>query len=221
MNISTTSAPARTDGYGTDTPSAPPVTEGGARGLALGLTAGAVTWSVANFAYGFQPDTEVGIKVTDLTGFAFQLGVLSLVQLQLRTRATGVSRKAVAMLKVERVLLSLAMVWSLVHGLVPAARDEVWLTVLDVFWPLSMLGMFVIGIKVAVAGRWRGAARLWPLVAESWAVVCIPVMGIFGPGIGDVVGATHLLVGYATLGLVIAARPALVMPRAGERVGRP
>ena len=52
-------------------------------------------------------------------------------------------------------------------------------------------------------------------------MVCIPVMGIFGPGIGDVVGATHLLVGYATLGLVIAARPALVMPRAGERVGRP
>ena len=143
--------------------------------------------------------------------------MLSLVQLQLRTRATGVSRKAVAMLKVERVLLALAMAWSLVHGLVPSARDEVWLAVLDVFWPLSMLGMFVIGIKVAVAGRWRGAARLWPLVAESWAVVCIPVMGIFGQGIGDVVGATHLLVGYATLGLVIAARPALVMPEPGAR----
>jgi hypothetical protein len=91
------------------------------------------------------------------------------------------------------VLLSLAMVWSLIHALAPSARGTVWLGMLDMFWPLSMLGMFIIGLKVALAGRWRGPARLWSLLAQTWAVVCVPVMGVFGSPVGDVVGATHLL----------------------------
>jgi hypothetical protein len=213
MNVSVTSAPARTD-------VAPGAATAGAalplsavRRHGLALAAGAGIWSAASFTYGFNPDTETGIKVTDLTGFLFQLGVLSLVQLQLRTRATGLSRKAIGFLKVERVLLGLAMLWSLLHALFPAARDDVWLVALDVFWPLSMLGMFAIGIKIAFTGRWRGVARFYPMVAESWAVVSIPAMGIFGATVGDLVGATHMLVGYAALGLVIALRPHLVVPQ--------
>jgi hypothetical protein len=209
MFVSTTAAPARTDVDRLGTAGAGP-SEAAVRNHALGLAAGAGLWSAASFAFGFNPDTELGVKAQDLTGFAFQLGVLSLVTLQLRTRATGLTRKAAAMLKVERVFLALAMLWSLIHGLVPSARDDAWLVALDVFWPLSMLGMFVIGVKIAVTGRWRGAARFWPLVAESWAVVSIPAMGIFGSDVGDLVGAGHLLVGYVTLGLVIAARPHLV-----------
>ena len=55
---------------------------------------------------------------------------------------------------------------------------------LDAFWPLSMLGMFLIGIRIAVAGRWTGVSRYWPMVAESWAVVTVPAMAIFGPTVG-------------------------------------
>jgi hypothetical protein len=110
-------------------------------------------------------------------------------------------------------LLGIAMFWSLVHGLVPALRDDLWLAVLDVFWPLSMVGMFVIAIKIALAGRWRGLARWWPLVAESWAVVCVPTMAIAGDPIGRYVGASHLIVGYAALGLLLMARPQLVGAR--------
>jgi hypothetical protein len=209
MNVTTTAAPARTDLAEAPRPSADELSPAAVRNHALALSAGAAMWSAASFAYGFNPDTETGIKAQDLTGFAFQLGVLSLVTLQLRTRATGFTRKAVAALRVERVFLGLAMLWSLIHALVPSARDDVWLVALDVFWPLSMVGMFLIGIKVAFSGRWRGAARFWPLVAESWAVVSIPAMGIFGAEVGDVVGAGHLLVGYVTLGLIIAARPHL------------
>jgi len=36
---------------------------------------------------------------------------------------------------------------------------------------------------------------------------------VLGHGIGDLVAATHLLLGYTTLGLVIAARPDLVEDR--------
>jgi hypothetical protein len=138
--------------------------------------------------------------------------VMALVGLQSRTRATGLSRRAGMMLKVERVLLVLAMAWSVLHAFLPDQRGSVWLGVLDACWPLSMLGMFVIAVKIAFAGRWRGVARFYPLVAESWAVVSVPSMAIFGQTVGLYVGAVHLLVGYATLGLVLAARPQL-LPR--------
>ena len=212
MNVTTTRPPARTDAVTTaDAPEVPSTTS--VRNHALLLVAGAATWSASSFVYGYNPDTELGLKITDLAGLAFQVGAMALVGLQLKTRATGVSRKAAAMLKVERVLLALAMVWSLAHALLPSQREAAWMLTLDLFWPLSMLGMFVIGVKIAFAGRWTGPARFWPLVAESWAVVTIPAMGIFGATAGDYVGATRLVVGYTTLGLIIAARPHLVGAR--------
>jgi hypothetical protein len=72
-----------------------------------------------------------------------------------------------------------------------------------------MLGMFVIGIKVAFAGRWRGVLRAWPLVAETWAVVTVPAFLILGEPVSSWVGGAHLLVGYATLGALLALRPEL------------
>ncbi|KAA9381949.1 hypothetical protein F5972_03830 [Microbispora cellulosiformans] len=186
------------------------LSESTVRRLALGLSTGALTWSAVSFVYGFDVAGDPGLMITDLAGLAFQIGAQCLLTIMLRTGATGVSRVARGMVQAERVLMSLAMVWSLVHGLFPAARDTVWLGILDAFWPLSMLGMFVLGVKIAITGRWRGAARLWPLVAESWVVVTLPTLAIFGTPVSDVVGAAHLLVGYTTLGLILAFRPDLV-----------
>lgn len=196
-----------------ETAHAPSAADATLRRLALGLSTGALTWSAVSFVYGFNPTTNTEVMITDLGGLAAQFGLLSLLAIMIRTGATGVSRVARTMLQVERVLLALAMVWSVVHAFFPAARDTVWLGILDVFWPLSMLGMFVIGVKVAFSGRWRGAARFWPLVAESWVVVTLPTLAIFGTSVSDVVGAAHLLVGYTTLGLIIAFRPDLVRGR--------
>ncbi len=221
-HVSVSAAPARTDldarpapgAKATGTASArPTVTAREVRRLSLPLVLGALSWSVSSFALGFNPTSSVGIAVQDLTGFAFQVGVMCLVVLQLRTAATGLGRGARIMLRVEQVLLSLAMIWSLLHGLVPSTRDAGWLAVLDVFWPLSMLGMFVIAIKIAMAGRWRGLARWWPVVAESWAVVTVPTIGIGGATVGQYVGASHLIVGYVALGLLLMARPHLVGAR--------
>jgi hypothetical protein len=69
--------------------------------------------------------------------------------------------------------------------------------------------MFVIAIKVAVAGRWKGALRAYPMVAESWAVVSVPAAGILGPVVGAWVGGLHMVFGYAVLGLLLALRPRL------------
>ena len=71
---------------------------------------------------------------------------------------------------------------------------------------LCMLGMFLIGIRIAIAGRWKGATRFWPMVAESWAVVVIPTLGIFGDTAAHVVACLHLVVGYAVLGVLVSRK---------------
>ena len=160
-----------------------------------------------------QGTDNFSILVTDVGALPFQFSLFALVTTQLRTAATGVTRLARAMLRTEYVLLALATLWTILHAAVPAFRDDLWLAILDVFWPLSMLGMFVIGVKIAFAGRWRGKAGVWPLVAESWAVVSVPSFVIFGSEIARFVGAGHLLIGYVALGLILTLRPHLTGAR--------
>ncbi|WP_426511499.1 hypothetical protein ACPPVO_13265 [Dactylosporangium sp. McL0621] len=210
MTIRTEPVPARTD--------LPPVVTArisarSTRALGLMLTAGALTWTGTMFTVGNNPTDSLGLTVSDLGGGAFQLGLFALLAVQLRTAATGTSKVARGMLYVEHVLLAVATVWSILHA-VPALRDAAWLIPMDVFWPLSMLGMFVIGLKILFTGRWKGAARVWPTVAESWAVVTVPTFAILGSPVADYVGGAHLLIGYAALGLILAARPELTGARA-------
>lgn len=179
----------------------------------LMLTAGAVVWASTIFTFGPTAD-GVGGRLGDLAGAAFQLGLFALLSVMLASGATGVSRAARVMVRVEYVLLGLATTWSVLHGVLPESmQDAPWLVALDAFWPLSMLGMFVIGVKVALAGRWRGLLRWWPLVAESWVFVTLPAMAVLGETGGAVVGGLHLIVGYATLGVLLANRPELTMAR--------
>ena len=42
------------------------------------------------------------------------------------------------------------------------------------------------------------------MVAESWAVVTVPSLMIGGALAGQLVGALHLVVGYAVLGVLVA-----------------
>lgn len=208
MTISTSPAPARNDEPATTT-FRPTITTAKVRRLGLTLAAGAATWATVNAITGSSPEQEWALRLGDVTGLAFQFGVLSLLRVQHATRATGTSRVAVAMIKVEYVLLGIAMLWSTLHAALPSLWGSVALGALDAFWPLSMLGMAIIGVKVAVAGRWKGAARIWPLLAESWAPVTVPLYLAFGSTIGGYVGAAHLLLGYVSLGLLLARRPQL------------
>jgi hypothetical protein len=211
MTITNTPAPARTDVAGTATAAAPDAK--GVRRAGLFLTAGALTWSAAVLTFGSNPTDNLGITITDLGALPFQLALFGLVTAQLRTGATGTSKVARGMLRVEYVLLTLATLWTVLHGAVPAFRDDLWLAVLDAFWPLSMLGMAIIGVKVALAGRWKGVARIWPMIAESWAVVTVPTFILIGPPVSDFVGGGHLIAGYAVLGLILATRTHLTGAR--------
>jgi len=206
MSVTVNPAPARTD-----VPPAHPTAA--VRRTGWLVAGGAAIWAASMAVYNPQTTDPTGILVNDLGAVPFQLGLFALVTAQLRTGATGTTRVARGMLRAEYVLLTLATLWSVLHAALPGSRDAVWMHVLDAFWPLSMLGMFIIGVKIAIAGRWSGAARIWPLVAESWAVVTVPAIGLLGATTGQIVGVSHLLIGYVTLGVILASRPALTTAR--------
>ncbi|MEV0789912.1 hypothetical protein [Kribbella sp. NPDC050459] len=181
--------------------------------LGLGLTVGTLAWAASIFVFTTDPHGIPG-RIGDLTGLLFQIGIFCLLAVQYRTGAIGTGRAARRFLKAEAVILGIASLWSLLHGVLPTdLQSAAWLAPMDVCWPLSMLGMAVIAVKLAVTGRWQGVLRWWPLVAESWAVVTVPSYILLGTEASRWVGGTHLLIGYATLGILLTRNPRLVLPR--------
>jgi hypothetical protein len=206
MSIIETPPPARSDVVGRITPEpSGRVRRPFARHGAM-LTTGALAWASAIAVFGFEGDGP-GVQYGHNAGaLLFQLGVLALVRVLWRTRAIGEGRLARGVLRVETGALAVAMVSTLSDFFGITDLDNPVSLAIDMFWPLSMLGMFLIGIRIAVAGRWKGLSRFYPMVAESWAVVTVPTMGILGPGVARWVGALHLVVGYAVLGRIVARK---------------
>lgn len=207
MTVSQTPAPARSDlTVGTPTSgavAARPFLKHGAL-----LSAGAVAWAAAIAVIGLDPGTRFGEMAFSLGSGLFQLGVLALLRVLWRTNALGSGKLAKAALLVETALLTLAIGSTIADGVGLSDLTQPGWLLLDLFWPLSMLGMFFIGIRIAVAGRWTGPARFWPMIAESWAVVTVPSLMIFGPAAAQVIGACHLLIGYTVLGILVTRKSA-------------
>ena len=158
------------------------------------------------------PAGTVGHYIYEVSALLFQLGLVALVTLQLRT-ARHRHRQAGPRLPARRARPARPGDHLDAHlALLPRVPGHGWFLALDVFWPLSMLGMAAIGIRIAIAGRWKGAARFWPLVAESWAPVCVPFAALT-PAIAHFVGAGHLAIGYVMLGVILARRPELTGAR--------
>jgi hypothetical protein len=205
MSFTTLPAPARS-GQRATAPAAP-----GAPFRAHGalLSAGALAWAASIAAVGVSPayGSPAGMVFAVGSGL-FQLGLFALLRVMARTRALGTGRFARGYLVGVAVVLALALLSTVLDGIgVTDLTNPVFLVV-DLCWPLSMLGMFTLAVRIAVAGRWSGLTRWWPLVAESWALVTIPVTGALGPQAGQVVGALHLVVGYAVLGVLVARKRA-------------
>ncbi len=170
------------------------------------LAGGALAWAAAMVLFGLDPQGSGPIMAYAVGSGVFQLGLLALLRVLWCTDALGSGRIAKAALVIETVLVTLAIGSTAADGIGVSDLSQPAWALLDAFWPISMLGMFFIGIRIAIAGRWRGAYRFWPLVAESWAPVTIGSLMILGPGVAAVVGPAHLLTGYAVLGLLVATK---------------
>jgi hypothetical protein len=213
MTLEQTPAPARSDvvtgrAGGTD-PLADPSTR--RRPFVVHgtvLTAGALAWGVTQVVNGIDPHGATEEAIYSLTSGVFQVGLLCLLHVLGRTHALGTGRLARSVLRLETAVVVLAMGSTAADGVGVSDLDRVAWLLLDLTWPLSMLGMFAIGIRIAIAGRWHGPARFWPVLAESWAVVCIPTMGVFGAGVAGIVSLLHLTLGYGVLGQIVARKQA-------------
>ncbi|WP_205471533.1 hypothetical protein [Nocardioides sp. SYSU D00038] len=170
------------------------------------LTLGAVGWATGQLLFGLDPETRADRLTYAALGAPFQLGLLGLLWVVDRTRALGQGRVAHVYVRVVAVLVVLAIGSTISDAVGATDMDRVGWALLDASWPLSMLGMFTVGVRIAIAGRWRGPARWWPLGAESWALVVIPVMGAFGDDVGLAVSVVHLCLGYGGLGVVVARK---------------
>ena len=208
MSEITTPPTARTDVRpGTPAPTAdrPPRTRAVGIGLAVTATVFAVT-----MAFGGPEASDLTERIIDLTGLAFQVGLFGLLWVMLGTAATGTGRVGRGLLHVERVVLAVASLWSVLHAVVPPAVQQApWMVALDMFWPLSMFGMTVVGVTVAVVGRWRGLLRWWTAVGCAWFVASIPVAVLFPEGPGQVVGVAYMIIGFGGIGVLLALRPGL------------
>ena len=206
MTMSNHPAPARSDLAAAPT-EVPPTVRHPFIANGMLLSAGALAWSAAIVAFGVDPAGDpTDLLLFGLGSGTFQLGLLALLNVLWRTRALGAGRIAKSALIVESVLLTLAIGSTLADAfMISDLNQPVW-AALDAFWPLSMLGMFGIGIRIAIAGRWTGVTRFWPLVAESWAVVVLPINGALGAGVAQHVAAAHLIVGYTVLGVLVARK---------------
>lgn len=203
--------PARTD---LTTPQAPPSAATAARTPfrrhGLMLTGGAIAWALVTLAVGVAPEGDVGVALYAVGSGAFQFGLLALLTVIARSQALGDGRLARFFVRFEMGLVTLAIASTAADGFAISNLDQPHWALLDAFWPFSMLGMFLIGVRIAIAGRWRGVERFYPLVAESWFVCVIPSIAVFGHGSFAVslISATHLLIGYSVLGRIVARKQA-------------
>lgn len=210
MTVQTTPAPARSDAVpARQTRALLSSGADGTRPYALHgtvLTVGALMWAASTAVFGSNPQGTLGLICFGVGSGAFQVGLLFLLRVLWRSRALGSGKVARTFLRLETVAVGLAMCSTLVDTLQWSDLSQPGWLMLDLFWPLSMIGMFALAIRIAIAGRWHGVARFWPLVAESWALVVIPTMAVFGNGVATVVATVHLVVGYAVLGQIVARR---------------
>ncbi len=213
MSLHTSPQYARNDAAPEEVAAPPDGTRALVRAAGAAVALGTASWAAGIFVFHLDPATGDYSWVYKLSSLLFQVGLVALVAVQLRTRATGTGRLARGFLHAEHAMLGLAIAASLQWLFAPALSENGFFLALDLFWPLSMLGMAAIGIRIAIAGRWRGAARVWPAVAESWALVNLPVAALASESVSNLVAGGHLLLGYTALGLLLVARPDLTTAR--------
>jgi|SRR5437868_10313250 len=168
------------------------------------LATGTAAWVTGLVVAGDRIKDEI-VPVEIVGSLLFLLGVFPLVALVLATRGTG-ERKGRAIPVVEMALLVPAMAWCPI-ALIYQDDAPAWTIPLDLCWPLSMLGMLVLGIAVATTGRYRGFLRWQFLLCGLWLVATLPAQALLGDTGGTITGALWLALTYGVLGVRLAVSP--------------
>lgn len=169
--------------------------------VAGALTAlGGIAWGVTWIVSPSRPEEHNLVEFW--ASVPFSLGLVALLTAMWVTDATGPGRWGRGFLAAETVAVVLALCWTLPYLVDIDRSNNGVLMVLDLFWPLSMLGLVVVGILVARARRWPRPLRHLPLAASLLLVVD---MAFFWASdrLASLVTGTYLAVAYGLLGLAM------------------
>ncbi|MCC5576493.1 hypothetical protein IMZ11_12710 [Microtetraspora sp. AC03309] len=188
---------------------APAISPGRVRLAGVLLAVGAAAWAAGTVIVGDK--IQEGIQTLDsITGMLFVVGVFALVEVVLRTRGTG-DRWGRVIPAGLLVLLPVAfLVNALSFGYATYDDFPLALLILDASWPLSQIGMLVLGVAVAVTRRYQGALRWLPLLAGMWFPVSMVAQIVGGSTVSVYVSAAWLLGTHSHIGIRLAASPRIV-----------
>ena len=164
---------------------------------------GAIAWSYGWLQAGVMPEEVLDPVEVWMSGL-FQLGLVALLAVMRATDATGTTRASRIVLNAELVALALAIGWTIPFAIDTNRADTPVLVVLDVFWPLSMAGLIVVGAFVLRARRWPAPSRYLPLAASLLIPVDIilSLAGLSQQG-QIVVRSAYLAIAYSLVGIFV------------------
>lgn len=84
----------------------------------------------------------------------------------------GTSKNSILWMTIPLVTLSIANIWNVWEVLQPGANTFLY-HLLDAFWPISNMFMFIFGIRVLWAKQLQGWRRLVPLMVGLWLPISI------------------------------------------------
>ena len=172
------------------------------RALGVAVLIGGATWCVTLLIAGV-PENGMNNAIEIWGSGVFQIGLVALLATMRSTGATGSSRFGRGVLNAEIIAVGLAIAWTIPYLFDANRPNDAILLVLDAFWPLSMLGLVVVGVQVVRAGRWPSPARYLPLAASLLIPLDIVAMTVLDESGALVVRALYLGVAYALAGLAI------------------
>ncbi|MEU6711694.1 hypothetical protein ABZ897_09470 [Nonomuraea sp. NPDC046802] len=173
------------------------------------LATGATAWGVGTVIVGDK--VYEGIQTLDtITGMLFIVGLFAFVWTVLSTGGTGDGWTRIIPAGLLVLLPGAFVLNALSFGYATHDDFPLPLMILDACWPLSQLGMLVLGIVIAIKGRYQGALRWLPMLAGLWFPVTMAAQIFAGSVISTYVSAAWLLGMHAHLGVRIAVRPVRV-----------
>ena len=176
----------------------------------IALTLGSVAWACTRLIA--PPENGVAPRLEILGGLAFQAGLAGYLAAVWLTGAFGRVRGGRLAFRVEAVLLALASVWSVVYAIDPGTQQHWPMIVLDVTWPVSMVGLIAVGAYIFRARVWTSPTRQLALIASLWLPFEILATAVGGQSAGIALVLTWLVVVWGTLGILIARQGPLGAP---------
>lgn len=129
------------------------------------IALGAIAWLVTRLVV--QPPPDDVMHATEIAGGGlFQIGLIAMLLTMRATNATGTGRGGRFVVNAGLLFVVLGTLWTVLVVIDMSLADNPAILALDVFWPLSMAWLIVVGVAVIRAGRWPSPARYLPLAAS-------------------------------------------------------